>query len=110
MPAQQHFKRLISADSHVMEPLDLWWKALGQKFGERTPRYLNAYQGQPGNFFYTGYQGWPVGWLRDNRPRRKAPRWRPPPEAWRRAATIPRYGCNSSNRQELRPRCSTRPG
>jgi uncharacterized protein len=68
MPAQRYFQRLISADSHVMEPLDLWWKALGQKFGERTPRYLSAYQGQPGNFFYTGYQGWPVGWLRDNRP------------------------------------------
>jgi predicted TIM-barrel fold metal-dependent hydrolase len=68
MSAQQHFKRLISADSHVMEPLDLWWKALGQRFGERTPRYLSAYQGQPGNFFYTGYQGWPVTWLRDNRP------------------------------------------
>ena len=68
MPVQQHFNRLISADSHVMEPLDLWWNALGHKFGDRTPRYLNEYQGETGNFFYTGYQGWPVSWLRDNRP------------------------------------------
>ncbi len=68
MPAQQHFKSLISADSHVMEPLDLWWNALGTQFGDRTPRYLNAYRGEQGNFFYTGYQGWPVSWLRDNRP------------------------------------------
>ncbi|ETX00437.1 MAG: hypothetical protein ETSY1_11205 [Candidatus Entotheonella factor] len=68
MPAQQHFKSLISADSHVMEPLDLWWNALGSKFGDRTPRYLNEYRGEQGNFFYTGYQDWPVSWLRDNRP------------------------------------------
>lgn len=68
MPAQQHFPSLISADSHVMEPLDLWWNALGHKFGDRTPRYLSEYQGEQGNFFYTGYQGWPVSWIRDNRP------------------------------------------
>jgi hypothetical protein len=68
MPAAQHFTRIISADSHVMEPLHLWWHALGHKFGDRTPRYLSEYQGQQGNFFYTGYQGWPVSWIRDNRP------------------------------------------
>ena len=68
MSAQQHFNRLISADSHVMEPLDLWWNALGHEFGDRTPRYLSEYRGERGNFFYTGYQGWPVSWLRDNRP------------------------------------------
>src|SRR5262249_60074040 len=64
----QHFTRIISADSHVMEPLHLWWHALGHKFGDRTPRYLSEYQGQQGHFFYTGYQGWPVSWIRDNRP------------------------------------------
>ena len=68
MSAQQHFHRLISADSHVMEPLDLWWNALGHEFGDRTPRSLSEYRGERGNFFYTGYQGWPVSWLRDNRP------------------------------------------
>ena len=68
MPAHSHFTSLISADSHVMEPLDLWWNALGHKFGDRTPRYLSEYQGERGNFFYTGYQGWPVSWIRENRP------------------------------------------
>ena len=29
---------LVSADSHVMEPADLWLKSIGHKFGDRTPR------------------------------------------------------------------------
>ena len=68
MATAQHFKRMISADSHVMEPLDLWWNALGSKLGDRTPRCLDEYQGQKGNYFYTGYQGWPVSRLRESRP------------------------------------------
>ena len=36
------FPRIISADSHVIEPRDLWWKALGKKFGDRTPRVIGA--------------------------------------------------------------------
>ena len=55
------YKRVISADSHVMEPLDLWWKAIGHKFGDRTPRQLDEYEGRKGTFFYSGYAGWPVG-------------------------------------------------
>jgi hypothetical protein len=38
MAAIQPYPRLISADSHVYEPRDLWWKALGEKFGDCTPR------------------------------------------------------------------------
>ena len=34
MAASQYFPRLISADSHVYEPRNLWWKALGQQFGD----------------------------------------------------------------------------
>jgi hypothetical protein len=34
MAAIQPYPRLISADSHVYEPRDLWWKALGEKFGD----------------------------------------------------------------------------
>jgi predicted TIM-barrel fold metal-dependent hydrolase len=49
-----------------MEPLDLWWNALGQKFGDRTPRVLNEYQGEKGTFFYSGYQGGPVNKIREN--------------------------------------------
>src|SRR5262245_28411420 len=66
MVTTQHFQTLISADSHVYEPRDLWWKVLGRQFGERTPRLLDAYQGQQGLFFYTGYQGCPVMRLREH--------------------------------------------
>ena len=65
MAATQRFQRLISADSHVYEPHDLWWKALGQQFGDRTPRALDEYQGHQGKFFYSGYQGCPVARLRE---------------------------------------------
>ncbi len=58
--ATTHFKQLISADSHVMEPPDLWWNALGSKFGDRTPRMLDEYKGEKGSFFYSGYLGSPV--------------------------------------------------
>ncbi len=58
--ATVQYPKLVSADSHVMEPLDLWWKALGQKFGDRTPRLLDEFRGEKGNFFYSGYLGSPV--------------------------------------------------
>ena len=32
-----NFERLISADSHVMEPPDLWSKAIGDRYGDRAP-------------------------------------------------------------------------
>ena len=68
MATAQHFQRMISADSHVMEPLDLWWNALGHKFGDRTPRMLDEFQGKKGDFFYSGYQGAPVRRLQDDDP------------------------------------------
>ena len=58
--ATPHYQKLISADSHVMEPPDLWWNALGNKFGDRTPRLLDEYKGEKGSFFYSGYLGSPV--------------------------------------------------
>jgi uncharacterized protein len=48
------FRNVISADSHVREPIDLWWKTLGERFGDRTPRVLTEYGGRKGRFFYTG--------------------------------------------------------
>jgi hypothetical protein len=51
MTARRFFANLISGDSHVMEPYDLWWKASGPKFGDRTPRVLDEYQGRTGAFF-----------------------------------------------------------
>ena len=62
--AAPHYQKLISADSHVMEPPDLWWNALGPKFGERTPRPLDEYRGEKGSFFYSGYLGSPVQRIR----------------------------------------------
>jgi predicted TIM-barrel fold metal-dependent hydrolase len=53
---EQPIARVISADSHVMEPPDLWWNALGKRFGERTPRLIEEWQGESGRFFYTGGQ------------------------------------------------------
>lgn len=48
--------RIISADSHVVEPLDMWTQALGRRFGERIPHVLTEYNGQPGLFLATGRQ------------------------------------------------------
>ena len=62
--ATPHYRKLISADSHVMEPPDLWWNALGEKFGERTPRPLDEFRGEKGSFFYSGYLGSPVQRIR----------------------------------------------
>ena len=40
----------------MSNPTDLWWNAIGSKFGERTPRIVNEYLGKQGRFFYTGAQ------------------------------------------------------
>jgi uncharacterized protein len=72
MAAPRHYERVISADSHVMEPDDLWWKPLGQRLGDRTPRLLDAYRGRPGTFFYSGNTGRPVAAVRDSAPETEA--------------------------------------
>jgi predicted TIM-barrel fold metal-dependent hydrolase len=43
---------LISADSHVVEPADLWTTRIGGRFGDRTPRVERGREGQPDAFFY----------------------------------------------------------
>lgn len=48
------FARVISADSHVMEPPDLWSKPLGKKFGDRAPRVIEEYRGRKGRFLWIG--------------------------------------------------------
>ena len=60
MAVSQRFERIISADSHVMEPLDTWWNSIGYKFGDRTPRVVDEFRGKKGKFFYTGYQDAPA--------------------------------------------------
>src|SRR2546426_5374831 len=50
------FARVISADSHVMEPPDLWEKALGDRYADYTPRRIDEHLGKKGSFFFTGHQ------------------------------------------------------
>ena len=45
---------VISSDSHVMEPFDLWENALGGRFEDKVPRLVKTYAGIDGNFFYCG--------------------------------------------------------
>ena len=52
--AARHYENLISSDSHIREPTDLWSKALSRKFGERTPRVVKNPNGLRGDFFYNG--------------------------------------------------------
>ena len=47
-------KLLISADSHVVEPADLFAKALGDKHGDKVPRFVDEYQGVKGRYYFTG--------------------------------------------------------
>ncbi len=43
--------RIISADSHMMEPADLWVKRIDKAFRDRAPRVVVNYEGKPGAFF-----------------------------------------------------------
>lgn len=47
-------KRIISADSHVREPTDLWSRILGNTLGDKTPREVNGHAGLKGRFFFNG--------------------------------------------------------
>lgn len=49
-------KYVISGDSHVLEPADLWTKPLGAKYGDLVPRVIDEYKGVKGAFFFTGYE------------------------------------------------------
>ena len=51
MPANGN---VISADSHIREPYDLWWNTIGNEFGDRTPRIIHEYKGLTGDFFFSG--------------------------------------------------------
>ena len=54
---------LISADSHVIEPADLWQKALSNKWGDAVPREIQSWQGQDGRFYFTGIEAFKLGEL-----------------------------------------------
>ena len=42
---------IISADSHVFEPVNLWETRMDRKFRERGPKFVSDYQGKPGTWF-----------------------------------------------------------
>ncbi len=63
--------RVISADSHMMEPADLWLERLDNKYKDRAPRVIQDYQGKKGYFFVVeGIRPFPVagGFAAGNKP------------------------------------------
>ena len=42
---------IISADSHVCEPGNLWVDRLDKQYRDRAPRAIKGYNGQPGEYF-----------------------------------------------------------
>lgn len=48
---------IISADSHVLEPADLWEKVLGRRYGDKVPHLVQHFDGYDGAFFYLGREG-----------------------------------------------------
>ena len=54
------FEHLISADSHLVEPYDLWQKALGSSWDDAVlPRLITDVEGGP--LFFTGLEYIPIG-------------------------------------------------
>ena len=47
-------RTVVSADSHVVEPFDLWVKPLGARYGDRVPHLVDRFEGRPGNYFFCG--------------------------------------------------------
>ena len=45
---------VISGDSHVVEPYDLWVNALGKKYGDHVPHLVTEHAGRKGNYFFAG--------------------------------------------------------
>ena len=43
--------RVISADSHFVEPPDMWVERMDKKFRERAPHTVRGFQGKEGEFF-----------------------------------------------------------
>ena len=43
--------KMVSADSHVTEPPDLWVQRLDRKYRDSAPRVISSHQGEEGQFF-----------------------------------------------------------
>ena len=55
------FTNIISGDSHVMEPSEIWNEALGDKWGDEVPRSIDEHLGKKGNYYYSGAQVLTIG-------------------------------------------------
>lgn len=54
--------RIISADSHMTEPPNLWTERLDQKYRDHAPKVIESYEGKRGAFFVCeGLKPFPVG-------------------------------------------------
>ena len=42
--------QVLSADSHVLEPPDLWTTRMQRQFRDRAPHLIHEYNGQTGDF------------------------------------------------------------
>ena len=42
--------RIISADSHMTEPPNLWTDRLDQKYRDHAPQVIESYEGKKGRF------------------------------------------------------------
>ena len=52
--------RVVSADSHVMEPADLWVEGLDKRYRDRAPRVVKQEEGPPFVFVAEGTNPFPV--------------------------------------------------
>ena len=52
----ERFDRIISADSHVIEPYEIYTGGLHNRFGDLAPRIMEEHAGRKGTFFFTGDQ------------------------------------------------------
>ena len=48
-------KYVMSSDSHIIEPYDLWTNALGHKHGDKLPHRVSEAKGVKGDFVFLGY-------------------------------------------------------
>ena len=47
---------IISGDSHVIEPSELWTKPLGAKYGDAVPHIIKEFNGEKAEHFFTGIE------------------------------------------------------
>lgn len=70
--------RVVSADSHMMEPADLWQTRLDAKYRDRAPKVIDGYNGKKGSFFCVeGIRPFPVagGFAAGNKPEELPKAW-----------------------------------